>query len=111
MFKKTKALSSSKKDTSKLANSLKSNLNKKYKIDGTPVLQEDGTEEKALHPIGLLATLAQTTMACSDATKQNAEKIVRRFWETPLRTGERRYYDNCLYMFAMLALSGKYCVE
>ena len=84
---------------------------KKYKIDGTPVLQEDGTEEKALHPIGLLATLAQTSMACSDAAKQNAEKIVRRFWETPLRTGERRYYDNCLYMFAMLALSGKYCVE
>ena len=84
---------------------------KKYKIDGTPVLQEDGTEEKALHPIGLLATLAQTTMACSDAAKQNAEKIERRFWETPLRTGERRYYDNCLYMFAMLALSGKYCVE
>ena len=33
---------------------------------------------------------------------------VRRFWETPLRQGDRRYYDNCLYFFALLALSGKY---
>ncbi len=77
----------------------------KYEIDGTP------TQEKALHPIGLLATLAQATLACSKNCKKEAEIIVRRFWETPLRTGERRYYDNCLYMFAMLALSGKYCPQ
>ena len=80
----------------------------KYKIDGTPVLLPDGKPEKALHPIGLLATLAQGTLACSPAAKSAAEKIVRRFWETPLRQGERRYYDNCLYLFAMMALSGKY---
>ena len=83
---------------------------KKYHLDGTPVLLPDGTEEKALHPVGLLATLAQTTMACSPAAATAAEKIVRRFWETPLRQGERRYYDNCLYMFAMFALSGKYAI-
>ncbi len=82
----------------------------KYKIDGTPICNSDGTPEKALHPIGLLATLAQTTLACSPAAKEASEKIVRRFWETPLRQGERRYYDNCLYMFAMMALSGKYKV-
>lgn len=83
----------------------------KYKIDGTPVKDEKGNPEKALHPVGLLATLAQTAIACSPAARPSAEKIIRRFWETSLRTGERRYYDNCLYMFAMLALSGKYCVE
>lgn len=83
----------------------------KYKIDGTVVNDADGKPEKALHPVGLLATLAQTTLACSDKAKKSAEKIVRRFWETPLRTGERRYYDNCLYMFALLALSGKYKPE
>ena len=33
---------------------------------------------------------------------------VDRFWNTPLRTGDRRYYDNFLYLFAMLALSGNY---
>lgn len=84
---------------------------KKYKIDGTIVKLADGSDEKALHPIGLLATLAQTTLACTPAAHASAEKIVRRFWETPLRLGERRYYDNCLYMFAMLALSGKYNFE
>ncbi|MCR4734475.1 MAG: xylanase [Treponema sp.] len=82
----------------------------KYKIDGSPVCNEDGSPEKALHPIGLLATLAQASLACSPAAKTSAEKIVKRFWETPLRHGERRYYDNCLYMFAMMALSGKYSV-
>ncbi|MCQ2612322.1 MAG: glycosyl hydrolase family 8 [Treponemataceae bacterium] len=75
---------------------------RKYHVDGKP------TEEKALHPVALLSTLAQTTLACTEKASDAAEKIVRRFWETPLRKGERRYYDNCLYMFAMLALSGKY---
>ena len=39
-----------------------------------------------------------------------AERAVRRFWDTPMRTGRRRYYDNCLYFFAILALSGHYVV-
>lgn len=80
----------------------------RYSIDGTIVKDEKGNPEKALHPIALLATLAQTTLACSPAAKPACQKIIKRFWETPMRTGERRYYDNCLYMFAMLALSGKY---
>lgn len=84
---------------------------KKYKIDGSSVVNEDGIEEKALHPVGLLATLAQTTLACTTEARPAAEKIIHRFWETSLRRGERRYYDNCLYMFALLALSGKYSVE
>ena len=37
-----------------------------------------------------------------------AKQCVEKFWNTPLRTGDRRYYDNFLYMFAMLALSGNY---
>ena len=77
----------------------------KYEIDGTP------TEFKALHPVGLLATLAQATLSCSENAKPACEKIIRRFWNTKPRRGERRYYDNCLYMFAVLALSGKYKVE
>lgn len=72
---------------------------RKYKIDGTPF------EEKAMHPVGLLATNAMASLAASG---KNAEETVRRFWNTPLRQGERRYYDNCLALFAVLALSGKY---
>lgn len=63
------------------------------------------TEEKVLHPAGLLATIAQASLISSDAS---ALRWVRIFWNTPMRTGDRRYYDNCLYMFAVLALSGQY---
>lgn len=70
-----------------------------YETDGTQLSGE------ALHPIGLLAANAQGALACEEGI---AESWVKRFFETPLRTGNRRYYDNCLYFFALLALSGNY---
>jgi oligosaccharide reducing-end xylanase len=70
-----------------------------YVIDGTPL------DEPALHPVGLAATLAMGTLATGGAV---ADAAVARFLATPLRTGRRRYYDNCLYFFALLALSGRY---
>jgi oligosaccharide reducing-end xylanase len=84
-----------------------------YEVDGTVLDQE------ALHPVGLLATTAQGSLAVLKETSQSdaaehSEEVslalwwVKKFWETPLRTGKRRYYDNCLYMFAFLALAGIY---
>lgn len=70
-----------------------------YLIDGTIL------EGKALHPVAIIAVNAQASLA---AKGKHAAKCAQRFWNTPLREGERRYYDNCLYLFAMLALSGKY---
>ncbi|MFC5531321.1 glycosyl hydrolase family 8 [Cohnella yongneupensis] len=72
---------------------------RRYTIAGEPF------EEKSLHPVGLLATNAMASLA---ATGPNAKANVELFWNTPVRTGGRRYYDNCLYMFTMLALSGKF---
>ncbi|WHX49620.1 glycosyl hydrolase family 8 [Paenibacillus woosongensis] len=72
---------------------------RRYTIDGKPF------DEPALHPIGLLATNAAASLA---ADGPDAEHFVRLFWDTPLRTGDRRYYDNCLYFFSLLALSGNY---
>ena len=63
--------------------------------------------ESALHPVAIMATNAQAALA-SGHLHENALKCVREFWETPLRTGDRRYYDNCLYFFALLALGGNY---
>ena len=37
-----------------------------------------------------------------------ARRWVEWLWNQPLRRGGRRYYDNCLYLFALLALSGNY---
>ena len=45
---------------------------------------------------------------CESDEERLALWWIKTFWETPLRTGKRRYYDNCLYMFAFLALAGKY---
>lgn len=72
---------------------------RRYTIAGEPF------EEKALHPVGLLATNAMASLA---ATGPHRKVCVDLLWNTPLRTGNRRYYDNCLYFFSILALSGKY---
>lgn len=70
-----------------------------FAVDGTVL---DG---KALHPVAIIATNGQASLI---AEGKNALACLQRFWETPLRTGDRRYYDNCLYFFAFLALSGNY---
>jgi len=70
-------------------------------IDGTP------TDMEVIHPVGLLATNAAASLAAKGKYKEYA---VKKFWDTPLHTGDRRYYDNCLYLFAFLALSGNYRV-
>jgi len=70
-----------------------------YEIDGTVI------DQPALHPVAIIATNAMASLA---AKGEYAKDWVKLFWDTPLRTGVRRYYDNCLYLFALLALSGNY---
>ncbi|MBU3840240.1 MAG: xylanase [Candidatus Ruminococcus intestinipullorum] len=67
----------------------------------------DGTllEEKALHPTAVIAVNAQASLAAQGAYSR---ECVDKFWNTPLRKGDRRYYDNFLYIFAWMALSGNY---
>ena len=80
-----------------------------FEVDGTPV------EKNVLHPLGLLATTAQGTLTVAQDDRSDPEsdwsmaaRWVEWFWNQPLRKGGRRYYDNCLYLFALLALSGNY---
>ncbi|BCJ94290.1 hypothetical protein acsn021_18590 [Anaerocolumna cellulosilytica] len=70
-----------------------------YLLDGTAL------EQPALHPTAIIATNAAGSLAAEGKYRLN---FVREFWNTPLRTGERRYYDNCLYFFSLLMLAGKY---
>lgn len=70
-----------------------------YEIDGTII------EEKALHPVAIIATNAMASLASKGKYRKECVDL---FWNTPLRTGERRYYDNCLYVFSFLALSGNF---
>lgn len=76
---------------------------KDYLVDGTPL------SKNARHPVGLIATIAEAAIAISETgNRAAAERAVKRLWETPMRKGRHRYYDNCLYFFAILALSGHY---
>lgn len=70
-----------------------------YMLDGTP------REEPALHPTAIIATNAAGSLAAKGSYRLD---WVRDFWNTPLRKGERRYYDNCLYFFCVLMLAGEY---
>lgn len=62
--------------------------------------------EKALHPYGITATVAESVLGTE--LDEIAKEWVNRFFNMPLRSGDRRYYDNCLYFFAFIALSGNY---
>ena len=73
--------------------------------DGIYTVDGEILPGKALHPVAIIATNAQASLINEDA---NAYKCIHEFWNTPLRQGDRRYYDNCLYFFAFLALSGNY---
>lgn len=71
-----------------------------YEVDGRKI------EGGALHPTGLPATIAQASLALGE--NEISREWIKRFYEMPMRTGRWRYYDNCLYFFAFLALSGNY---
>lgn len=73
--------------------------------DGVFLTNGTRLQEKALHPVAIIAVNAQASLA---ADGPYAKACVEKFWNTPLRKGNRRYYDNFLYLFAMLALSGNY---
>ena len=77
-----------------------------YRVDGREL------KKLARHPVGLIATIAEAALAlgpdASAEDREAAKRAVKRLWDTPMRRGRRRYYDNCLYFFAVLALSGKY---
>ena len=70
-----------------------------YMIDGKK------TETFAMHPVAIVSSLAAAAVAVDGPL---ADEALRRFWNTPLRRGKRRYYDNCLYFFSLLMLSGLY---
>lgn len=74
-----------------------------YEIDGTRI------DQKALHPYAIIATNAASVLATNEGKLDEADlNAIKLFWDLPLRKGVRRYYDNFLQIFAMMALSGNY---
>jgi oligosaccharide reducing-end xylanase len=80
-----------------------------YTVDGSvtepPRKEPDATDTGMLHPLGLRATTCASSLA---SESDHREQYIKMFWDLTLRTDRRRYYDNLLYFFSLLALSGRY---
>ena len=72
---------------------------KAYSLKGIPY------DEPAMHPDAIISTNAAASLAAKGKYRLQWAKD---FWERPLRKGDRRYYDNCLYFFCLLMLAGEY---
>jgi endo-1,4-beta-D-glucanase Y len=70
----------------------------RFWIDGEPA----NPQHRAT---GLIATNAVGALAASTETKW---EFVEEFWNTPIPSGQFRYYDGLLYMMALLQLSGNF---
>ena len=80
--------------------------------DSVPHPDGSFTAEKAMHPLAIKSTKAAASIAALEGANEEekalAERLVKEFFETPPRTGNRRYYDNFLYIFSLLMLAGEY---
>ncbi len=70
-----------------------------YKLDGTVY------NNNADHSPGFVA---QNAMAGLASNNQDVWDFVNDLWDTPVPSGQYRYYDGSLYLFGMLAASGNY---
>lgn len=70
-----------------------------YSVDG---VRQPGFDYQAL---GLISMNAMSSLA---AYGPNARALVDSFWRQTPAIGKWRYYDDCLYYFGLLALSGNY---
>jgi oligosaccharide reducing-end xylanase len=70
-----------------------------YTLDGKMMHENRST--------GLVATNAVASLA---ATDPRAKEFVKALWETPVPSGQYRYYDGMLYLMSLLHCSGEFRV-
>ncbi|MEJ0090112.1 MAG: glycosyl hydrolase family 8 [Limisphaerales bacterium] len=74
-----------------------SNYGSRFTLDGNQ-LNDD-------HAIGLVAMNAVASLA---ATNPHSQKFVEALWDTPVPTGQYRYYGGMLYLLAQLHCGGEF---
>ena len=70
----------------------------RYTLDGKPLSDR--------HSAGMLATTATASLAATRGSTTKA--FLDELWDTPIPSGEQRYYDGMLYMMSMLHCSGNF---
>jgi len=78
-----------------------------------PVFSLDGKDQGATpglthedHPAGLVGTNAVAGLAATDTAR--AKKFTEALWNTPVPSGQNRYYDGMLYLMSLMHLSGQF---
>jgi oligosaccharide reducing-end xylanase len=78
-----------------------------------PVFTLDGKDQGSTpgqthedHPAGLAGTNAVAGLAATDQAR--AKKFVVALWNTPVPSGEGRYYDGMLYLMSLMHLGGEF---
>ena len=72
----------------------------RYTLDGKPL--------STRHSVGMLATTAVGSHAATSGPISNA--FIEELWNTPVPSGEQRYYDGLLYLMSMMHCSGNFRV-
>ena len=72
---------------------------KAYELDGR------AQSEPAMHPVAIRAVLGAASAA---SRSEHRQRFLEDFAKMEPRKGVRRYYDNCLYFFCLLMLTGNY---
>ena len=70
----------------------------RYTLEGRPLSDR--------HSVGMLATTATSGLAAAPGAVERA--FVQTLWQTPVPSGEQRYYDGMLYMMSLLHMSGQF---
>jgi oligosaccharide reducing-end xylanase len=76
-----------------------------YTLDGKDLGATKGLTHED-HPAGLVGTNAVASLAATD--KARARKFVDALWNTPVPSGNGRYYDGMLYVMSLMHVSGEF---
>jgi oligosaccharide reducing-end xylanase len=66
----------------------------------------EGKSLSTRHSVGMLATTAVGSVAATPGPISKA--FVEQLWNTPIPSGEQRYYDGMLYLMSMMHCSGSF---
>ena len=76
-----------------------------YTLDGKDLGATPGLTHED-HPAGLEGTNAVAGLAATDRAR--ARQFTEALWNTPIPSGQNRYYDGMLYLMSLMHLSGEF---
>ena len=76
-----------------------------YTLDGKDIGATPGLTHED-HPAGLAGTNAVAGLAATDRAR--AKQFTEALWNTPIPSGQNRYYDGMLYLMSLMHLSGEF---